>query len=171
MTASVQSRTVRRLTVDIDASFEDFRARYEDVVPTYDLQSRIPQLANWDEVLKDVEQAAPTGFVRYGTIEATPVFSVAGHKARSVIYLMGNHTIAETMYRHDPGIMLYAPLRLCLYEDLDGHAHLSIDQPGDQFGSFGNADITATGRLLDDKLAALLRRLDVAVPDSLGANS
>jgi hypothetical protein len=63
--------------------------------------------------------------------------------------------------------MLYAPLRLCLYEDLDGHTHLSIDQPGDQFGSFGDPDISATGRLLDQKLAALLTGLGVAVPDSL----
>jgi hypothetical protein len=171
MTASVQTRTVRRLTVDIDGPFDEFRARYEDAVPTYDLQARIPQLASWDDALKDVEQVAPTGFVRYGTIDASPVFNVAGHKARSIIYLMGNHTIAETMYRHDPGIMLYAPLRLCLYEDLAGHAHLSIDQPGDQFGSFDNADIAATGKLLDDKLAALLRGLGVAVPDSLTRTS
>jgi hypothetical protein len=167
MTSSVQTRTVRRLTVDTDAPFDEFRARYEDAVPTYDLADRIPQLPDWDEVLKDIERVAPTGFVRYGTIEASPVFSVAGHKARSVIYLMGNHTIAETMYRHDPGIMLYAPLRLCLYEDLVGQAHLSVDQPSDQFGSFGDSDITATGELLDDKLAALLRGLGVSVPDSL----
>jgi hypothetical protein len=167
MSASIESRTVRRLTIDIDAPFDDFRARYEDAAPAYDLQARIPQFSSWDEVVKDVDQAAPFGFVRYGTIDATPVFGVAGHKARSVIYLMGNHTIAETMYRHNPGIMLYAPLRLCLYEDLAGGVHLSIDQPGDQFGSFGDPDITATGKLLDDKLAALLGGLGVAVPDSL----
>ncbi|MCA1841797.1 MAG: DUF302 domain-containing protein, partial [Actinobacteria bacterium] len=159
--------TVRRLIIDIDAPFDDFRARYEDAAPAYDLQARIPQFSNWDEVVNDVEQVAPYGFVRYGTIDGTPVFAIAGHKARSVIYLMGNHTIAETMYRHNPGILLYAPLRLCLYEDLDGGVHLSIDQPGDQFGSFGDPDITATGKLLDDKLAALLGGLGVAVPDSL----
>jgi hypothetical protein len=80
---------------------------------------------------------------------------------------MGNHTIAETMYRQDPGIMLYAPLRLCLYEDLDGQAHFSVDQPSDQFGSFGDPDIAATGKLLDQKLAALLTGLGVSVPDGL----
>jgi hypothetical protein len=166
MTSSVQSRTVRRLVVDID-TFDEFRARYEDAVPAYDLAGRIPDLPDWDAVQKDVDAVATTGFVRYGTIDATPVFSIAGHKARSVIYLMGNHTIAETMYRHDPGIMLYAPLRLCLYEDLDGGAHLSIDQPSDQFGSFGDPAVTSTGDLLDEKLAALLRGLGVSVPDSL----
>jgi hypothetical protein len=168
MTSSAQtnSRTVRRLTIDID-DFDEFRARYEDAAPMYDLAARLPQFSNWDEVIKDVEAVAPYGFVRYATIDASPAFSIAGHKTRSVIYLMGNHTIAETMYRHDAGVLLYAPLRLCLYEDLDGRAHLSIDQPSDQFGSLGHPDITATGRLLDEKLAALLRGLRVAVPETL----
>jgi hypothetical protein len=166
MTSSIHTRTVRRLVIDVE-DFDDFQARYEEAAPAYDLAGRIPQLSNWDEILKDVESVAPYGFVRYATIDGTPVFAVAGHKARSIIYLMGNHTIAETMYRHDPGVLLYAPLRLCLYEDLDGQAHLSIDQPGDQFGSLGHPDVTATGRLLDEKLAALLNGLGVAVPDSL----
>ncbi|MDT5348412.1 MAG: hypothetical protein QOH91_1699 [Mycobacterium sp.] len=26
-------------------------------------------------------------------------------------YLMGNHTIAECIFRHDPAVMLHAPLR------------------------------------------------------------
>jgi hypothetical protein len=166
MTATINTRTVRRLVIDVE-NFDDFRARYEDAAPAYDLAARIPQLSDWDEVQKDVDAVAPYGFVRYATIDATPVFAVAGHKARSVIYLMGNHTIAETMYRHDPSIMLYAPLRLCLYEDRDGGAHLSIDQPSDQFGSFGDTDIAATGRLLDQKLADLFSGLGFAVPDGL----
>ncbi len=166
MTATIHTRTVRRLVIDV-GDFDDFRARFEDAAPAYDLAARIPQLSSWDEALKDIDAVAPYGFVRYATIDATPTFSMAGHQARSVIYLMGNHTIAETMYRHDPGILLYAPLRLCLYEDVDGQAHLSIDQPGDQFGSFGDTDIAATGRLLDQKLADLLEGLGFAVRDSL----
>ena len=166
MTSSIQTRTVRRLVIDID-NFDDFRARYEDAAPAYDLASRIQELSNWDDVVKDVDAVATYGFVRYATIDGAPVFAVAGHTARSVIYLMGNHTIAETMYRHDPGVLLYAPLRLCLYEDLDGQAHLSIDQPSDQFGSLGHPDSTPTGHLLDQKLATLLAALGVSVPESL----
>jgi hypothetical protein len=166
MTATTHTRTVRRLVIDID-DFDDFRARYEDAAPAYDLAARLPQLSGWDAVLKDVEAVAPYGFVRYATIDGSPVFSIAGHKPRSVIYLMGNHTIAETMYRHDPGVLLYAPLRLCLYEDVGGQAHLSIDQPSDQFGGLGHPEVTATGTLLDEKLAILLRALHVPVPDTL----
>jgi hypothetical protein len=169
MTWSAVPRTVNRLVVDVDAPFDDFRARYEEAAPAYDLARVLTQFSNWDEVRADVDRAAPYGFVRYATIEAGPLFAVAGHKARSVVYLMGNHTIAETMYRHDPGIMLYAPLRLCLYEDLDGGVHFTIDQPSHHFGSFGDSDIAATGRLLDEKLAALLAGLGVSVPDVLSA--
>ena len=167
MSSTATPRTVHRLVVDIDAPFDEFRARYEEAVPTYDLAG-LAQFSNWDAVVAEATAAAPNGFFRYGTIDAGPIFAIAGHKARSVVYLMGNHTIAETMYGLDPGIMLYAPLRTVLYEDLAGHAHFALDQPSDQFDSFGDPDIAATGRLLDEKLAALLTGLRLAVPDPLG---
>ncbi|WP_375487569.1 hypothetical protein [uncultured Mycobacterium sp.] len=34
-----------------------------------------------------------------------------GHKTRVMTYMMGNNVVVETMYRHDPAVMLYAPLR------------------------------------------------------------
>ena len=166
MTATVVSRTVRRLTVDIDLPFDEFRARYEQAVPAYDL-SGLDRFTTWDDVVEDAARAAPNGFLRYATVDASPGFSIAGHKARSVIYLMGNHTIAETMYGIDPGILLYAPLRTLIYEGLDGRTHFTIDQPSDQFGSFGDPDIAATGQLLDQKLAALLSGLGIPLPDGL----
>jgi len=167
MTTTAAPRTVHRLVVDIGIPFDEFRARYEQAVPAYDL-TQLGRFSNWDDVVAEAGSVAPNGFLRYSTIDAAPIFAIAGHKARSVVYLMGNHTIAETMYGHNPGIMLYAPLRTVLYEDLDGRAHFAVDRPSDQFGSFGDPDIAATGRLLDQKLAALLGGLGVPVPDTLG---
>jgi len=166
VTWSAVPRTVDRLVVDVNAPFEEFRARYEAAVPAYDLTT-LAAFKDWSDVQADADRAAPNGFLRYGTIEAGPLFAIAGHKARSVVYLMGNHTIAETMYGHDAGIMLYAPLRTVLYEDGNGEAHFAVDRPSQQFASFGDPDIAATGRLLDAKLAALLGVLGVAVPDGL----
>lgn len=45
--------------------------------------------------------------------------------------------------------------------------HFAVDQPSTRFASFGNADIAATGRKLDEKLAGLLRDLDLPVPAAL----
>ena len=93
----------------------------------------------------------------------------AGHSADSVAYLMGNHVIAETMFRHDPRAMLYAPLRTLIWEDPDGHAWFSVDQPSTQFASLGEDEVKAVGEDLDRKLAQLLAALEAPVPDALKA--
>ncbi|MUL48972.1 DUF302 domain-containing protein [Mycobacterium sp. CBMA293] len=81
--------------------------------------------------------------------------------------MVGNNVIAETMFRHDPGIMLYAPLRTAIYESADGAVHLSIDQPSTRFASFGDPRITEVEMRLDNKLADLLRLLGTTVPPEL----
>jgi hypothetical protein len=92
---------------------------------------------------------------------------LAGNEADCVAYLMGNHTIAERMFKHDPRAMLYAQLRTAIWEDAAGGAWFSFDQPSDQFASFGVEAITQVGVELDRKLAALLEALNVEVPPSL----
>ena len=82
-------------------------------------------------------------------------------------YMMGNNVVVETMYRHDPAVMLYAPLRTTIYEDSAGATHFSIDQPSTRFASFGDPRITEVGRLLDTKLAELLSLLRLPVPADL----
>jgi len=61
----------------------------------------------------------------------------AGDHADCVAYLMGNHVIAERMFRHDPRAMLYAPLRAVIWEDPSGAAWFTVDQPSMQFASSG----------------------------------
>ena len=82
---------------------------------------------------------------------------IAGHHTPAIEYLIGNHVIAETMFRHDPKAMLYAPLRMLVYGDADGNAVFTMDQPGPAFGSLGIAEVAAVGEDLDRKVANLLR--------------
>jgi hypothetical protein len=82
---------------------------------------------------------------------------------------LGNNVIAETMFRHDPSIILYAPLRIAIYEDNVGCVYLSIDQPSSKFASFGDPRITEVGALLDAKVAELLRLMSLPVPPELVA--
>ena len=92
---------------------------------------------------------------------------VAGHRNRCTTYLMGNHIVAERMYRHDPGILLYAPLRTTIYEDHDDRLWFSVDQPSTRFSSFGDPEIAAVGVELDGKLADLFTTLGVTAPAEL----
>jgi hypothetical protein len=95
------------------------------------------------------------------------VMSLAGNTTRCTAYLMGNHTIAEQMYRHDPAVMLYVPLRTVIYAGPDDRAFFAADQPSTQVASFGLAPVTQVGLDLDRKLTALLDALDVPVDETL----
>jgi uncharacterized protein (DUF302 family) len=164
------SRPVRRWTIDIQSTPQDFRERYEQAVPPLpgaEVQTLALRHAPWQAMLDLMAKAAPWGSVIYNVIDADQIMRLAGDRAYCVSYLMGNHTIAERMFRHEPAILLYPPLRTAIWGDAEGPAHFTFDQPSDQFSSFGNPEITAVGIELDHKMAALLDHLGAAVPDAL----
>jgi hypothetical protein len=161
---------LRRLTIDVDVPVHEFRAHYEAAVPRYpegEVKALVAKGAPWQEMLNLVTRVAPLGFLLYGTIEMDPVMRLAGDGGSCVAYLMGNHTIAERMFRHDPSVMLHAPLRTAIWSHSDGSARFTLDKPSDHFGSFANAAIADVGVELDRKVAALLEHLGVGVPDDL----
>jgi hypothetical protein len=172
VTVTTHSHEVQRLAIATGAGFADFRDRYEQSVPTVDaerLAALVGEGADWDTVLRAAAENAPHHFIRYWTFDTGSLMRLAGDSPRCSSYLMGNHTIAERMYRHDPAIMLYAPLRTAIHEDADGTTWFSVDQPSTRFSSFGDPAITDVGLELDHKLAALLEHLGAPVPPTLTA--
>jgi hypothetical protein len=171
-TVTTHPHEVHRLAIAVGTGFEDFRDRYEQSVPTLDserLAALVREGAEWDAVVRAAAENAPHHFIRYWTTDAGSLMALAGDSPRCSSYLMGNHTIAERMYRHDPGVMLYAPLRTAIHEDADGTTWFSVDQPSTRFSSFGDPAITDVGLELDHKLAALLEHLGAPVPPALTA--
>ncbi len=160
---------VNRFVIDADDTFDDLRQRFESLVPTIDFAKLTDLIESGDlsRVRQYTAEHAPNSFVNFWTFDPTPMMALAGHRTRAITYMVGNNVIVETMFRHDPGVMLYAPLRTAIYEDTAGGLHLSIDQPSNRFASFGDPRITEVGALLDTKLAALLRLLGVPVPVEL----
>jgi hypothetical protein len=160
-----------RWTVVSDLSPAELKARYEAAVPPVPeraVAELVARGAAWREMTELIGAAAPFGFLRYHQVEGGAVMPLAGHLDSCTTYLMGNHVIAERMYRYEPAVMLYAPLRVTLWARPEQAARLTFDRPSGQFASFGNDDIAAVGRELDRKLAALLEHLDLEVPAGLG---
>ncbi|MEV4535283.1 hypothetical protein AB0J82_15770 [Asanoa sp. NPDC049518] len=161
-----------RYRIPVEASFEDFRRRYETAVPALDyaaLNELIAREADWSEVTAQVDAAAPWGFLRYWSSDDGPLMRLAHDPGQCVVYLMGNHVFAERMYRYDQAAMLYAPLRLMIASRA-GETHFVIERPSATFSSFGAVgadDIAEVGIELDHKLAALLEHLDAPVPPAL----
>jgi uncharacterized protein (DUF302 family) len=160
---------VKRLTIAVP-SVREFQRSYERAVPTVPLDevlALVRRRASWLEMEQLIANSAPHGFLIYFKNEVHPVMQLAGDNADCIAYLMGNHIIAEQMFRHDPRVMLYAPLHTVIWEDSTGAAWFSVDQPSTQFASFGIPEISKVGVELDRKLAALLDTLHVNVPSVL----
>lgn len=160
---------LRRLNVPIPG-VRSFQAVYEQAVPEVP-REQVHQLiasgAPWSAMEKLIDVAAPHGFLIYFKNDLRAVMANAGNTADSIAYLMGNHVIAETMFRHDPRAMLYAPLRTLIWDDPTGRAWFTVDQPSTQFGSLGIPEVRRVGEELDRKLALLLETLELPVPESL----
>jgi hypothetical protein len=164
---------VNRFVIDTDTDFDDVRTRYESLVPTIDFAelTEVIQTGDLARVQQYTAEHAPHSFVNFWTLDPMPMMRLAGHSARTITYMMGNNVIVESMFRRDPGVMLYAPLRTVIYEDASGRVHLSIDQPSSRFASFGDPRIAAVGEVLDAKLAAILRLMGLPVPPELEKES
>ena len=161
--------TVSRLTIEIAATPREFQSRYEQAVPpvpSEQVEALRERQAPWQEMIDLLAATAPLGFLIYHKM-GTGLMRLAGDTAYCVAYLMGNHTIAERMFRYEPAILLYAPLHTTIWGDPGGPAHFTFDKPSDQFRSFDNREITAVGVELDHKVATLLEHLGVTVPDAL----
>ena len=159
-----------RFTIDTGEAPGSFRARYEQAVPPLP-REEVAELARrqapWSEMLDLIASAAPLGFLIYFRNDSEPIFPLAGDTAVCTSYLMGNHTIAERMYRFEPSVLLYAPLHTAVWGEPEGPGYFTFERPSDQFGSYGNPEISAVGRELDQKFAALLEHLGLPVPPEL----
>jgi uncharacterized protein (DUF302 family) len=160
-----------RVDVDTGIPFEQFIAALEKAAPPVD-RTAVERIAaaggDWDAVRAAATENAPHDLMVYAKIDARSYFGIAGHHTPAVEFLIGNHVIAETMFRHDPKALLYAPLRMLVYGDADGNAVFTMDQPGPAFGSLGIAEVAEVGLELDRKVANLLRVVGVDVGQAFG---
>lgn len=123
MTSTVPRAVDHRMTrVDVPTgiAFDAFRAAFEHAAPAFDT-ARVQRITDnggtWDDVRDAVAVNAPSELMVYAVIDSTQRLAVAGHRIKAVEYLLGNVVIAETMFRHDPKALLYAPLRVLVHSD------------------------------------------------------
>ncbi|HEY4458063.1 MAG TPA: hypothetical protein VGN81_27355 [Pseudonocardiaceae bacterium] len=155
--------SVRRLAVPLRRAHAEAVARFEELVPAVDY-ARFMALTQWAEVEALARQVAPLGFMRYWTSDIATMMVGDATGGECSEYLMGNHVVAERMYRYDPAVMLHAPLRVVIRPDGAGDGVFVIDQPSTLFDSFGQPEIAAVGRELDEKVAGVLTALGATPP-------
>jgi Domain of unknown function DUF302 len=169
-TSSETQWTATRYSLRSSRTFNELIAHFEEVVPKYptaDLHVLFARSAPWDEIVHFAENYSPLGLLVYWKDEITTIMSFAGNTAKCAIYFIGNFPVAERMYRIEPRVMNYAPLRMTITENAAGEVHLTTDRPGSEFASFNNATISQVGAGVDRKVGALIGKLGLDVPEAL----
>lgn len=83
---------------------------------------------------------------------------IAGLERKAIQYDIGNPLIATRMTRHAISAALYAPIRVLLSADADGHAVIEYDSPASTFGQLHDPDVDPVARALDARLRSPHRR-------------
>jgi uncharacterized protein (DUF302 family) len=78
-----------------------------------------------------------------------------GKPVRAKTYMIGNPLIAARMIALDPAAALYVPLRVLVYEDARGVAHIAYDRPSGLLDALGNETVSEVARTLDRKIHEL----------------
>lgn len=156
------AHAMTRLNISTGIPFPEFCTAFEAAAPAYD-PGVFADCHTWAKVVETMQRFAPHGLIVYARLDATPMLALTGTQVQAVEYLLGNHVIAETMFRHDPNALLYAPLRVLVFSDERGDAVFAIDRPSAVFAGLGNDAISETGQLLDSKVAGLLDAIGVTI--------
>ncbi|CAN5583377.1 hypothetical protein BH11ACT6_BH11ACT6_12680 [soil metagenome] len=162
--ATATQHTVTRLDIPTSLPFDKFCDAFESLAPLFDsavIEAITARGGSWDDVRAAVATNAPHGLMIFASIDAAPLMAAAGHTTRATEYLIGNHVVAEQMFRYNPLALLYAPLRVLVHSHNHGEAIFSLDQPSTLFASLGDPRITLVGDELDRKVIDLLALIGV----------
>jgi uncharacterized protein (DUF302 family) len=149
---------VQHVKIALAQSFESAREAFESILPKFD--------AGIIVLLRDGEVARATQELERGSELAIfqsrdhgSVLQIAGLARKALQYDVGNPLTASKMTRHQLPAAQYAPFRVVLYENEQGHGVFEYDKPSSLFGQFGDEKVTAVARGLDAAIERVLRRV------------
>ena len=150
-----QTIQVEHVRIESAKPFAEVKAALEELVPPLD--PIIPEALRQGDIgrAKEVLQRGPELAI-FSARDHGGLLRVAGLARKAVQYEIGNPLTATRMTQHQLPAALYAPLRVVLYENEDGHAVFGYDRPSSLFGQFGDERVTAVARELDAKLESVL---------------
>jgi hypothetical protein len=164
------SRPVRRFAINTGRPFDQFRKQWERAVPAWSWGTAMAEAkggGGWPALENLSNRTAADGLVNISTFDPSQVMRLAGHQLRAVTYLADNLVIEEGLYKHDPAVIEYLPVRLTISEQPDGDSTLTFDKPCDLFGGYAIPDLVDHAIQVEEAIASVLRKVDLPVPPEL----
>ncbi|GLW07227.1 hypothetical protein Misp01_23570 [Microtetraspora sp. NBRC 13810] len=164
-TISVEHPMVR-LEISTGMPFDAFVAAFERVAPVFDTEAALRAgrtTGDWNAF----EAAVADEPVIFWKIDVTPFFAIAGHRTKCTEYLLGNPVTAESMFRHQPEVLL---LRAAAHPGARGRQRprrLHSGSAERRVRRVRLPEVTDIGVGLDRKVANLLTLIGVDPPEAL----
>jgi len=157
---TTQPFAVEHIRISSKRSFDEVKAALESQLQTYDVARLIPFMQKGDlaGARAELERvAAPTGLsILYSLNHGGALAMEGGGPRKAVAYGIGNVLFAASMTKRTLAAGLYAPVRVVLYESLNGTAVIEYDKPSSQFALFNDAEIGNVANRLDTVLKDVL---------------
>ena len=148
---------VEHIRVDSAKPYCDTRATLE-TLPHFDdgirTLLRHGDIEHVKSALEIIQGAA--GLVIFSVTTQGDWLQILSKKRNVVQYVIGNVLVSTQMTQHELAAGLYAPLRIVLYENKEGTSTFEYDRPSTLFGQYGNEDVIAVARELDQKIYDIL---------------
>jgi uncharacterized protein (DUF302 family) len=159
-TLASQTIPVEHIKISSERSFVEVRQRLEATLPKLD--------ASIADALRSGDHKRATEFDENGPKlsifeqrDHGSLLQIFGGRRNALQYEIGNPLTSSKMNRYKLSAVLYAPLRVVLFEDERGKAVFEYDKPSSFFGQFGDDRVTAVAHDLDVELeTALLKAAD-----------
>jgi hypothetical protein len=155
-TYTSQTISVEHVKISSERSFAEVRRRLEHTLPKLDVSIADALRSGDQKGAKEFDESGPKLSI-FEQRDHGSLLQIFGGRRNALQYEIGNPLTSSKMNRYKLSAVLYAPLRVVLFEDERGKAVFEYDKPSSFFGQFDDKRVTKVGRDLDDELEAALR--------------
>jgi hypothetical protein len=155
-TYTSQTISVEHVKISSERSFAEVRRRLEDTLPKVDVSIADALRSGDQKGAKEFDENGPKLSI-FEQRDHGSLLQIFGGRRNALQYEIGNPLTSSKMNRYKLSAVLYAPLRVVLFEDEHGKAVFEYDKPSSFFGQFDDERVTKVGRDLDLELEAALR--------------
>ena len=148
---------IEHIRIESAKPFADVRAALERTLPRLD-PSLLNALGEGDAERVSREEKEGPELSIFLVRDHGALLKIAGKTRNALQYDIDNPITASLMTMHRLAAVLYAPIRVVLYENDAGHGVFEYDQPSTTFGQFGDERVTVIARGLDEALTKELTR-------------
>lgn len=155
------SYLLKHETIPLLSTFEVFTANLENRAGKFDYSIFDDKNADPEWVKAEItKMEGEQNLMIFSINDHGKVLALFSEHKKVIQYNIGNPLIAASMTSHDIRAANYAPLRVLVYEDIDGATYVDYELPSVIFGQFSAACIKKVGSTLDRKLKKLIELTD-----------